>query len=271
MSTNPCPIREDFRANHGWIDGLNSQAAAETAAQTSSKGFTCALSSVISNFTSVSFILHVNCSVQPKPTIFLTNNYNYVLSTRRGSPAARRSVSIPTNANTGFGPPHDRKLTQILFSMSIASPINLLLLSLFAVLVYMQFRPKAPVTLPKGPAPIVFRTFTPTTLLEFNGVDGKPVYLAVRGRVFDVSPGRNFYGPGGPYENFAGRDASRGLACQSFDEEMLTKDLKAPLDDLKDLDAEALENLQSWEERFLEKYLVVGKLVAEGDPEAPKA
>ncbi|KNG84980.1 DNA damage response protein (Dap1) [Aspergillus nomiae NRRL 13137] len=155
--------------------------------------------------------------------------------------------------------------------MSIASPINLLLLSLFAVLVYMQFRPKAPVALPKGPAPIVFRTFTPATLLEFNGVDGKPVYLAVRGRVFDVSPGRNFYGPGGPYENFAGRDASRGLACQSFDEEMLTKDLKAPLDDLKGLDADAMENLQSWEERFLEKYLVVGKLVAEGDPEAPKA
>jgi len=38
---------------------------------------------------------------------------------------------------------------------------------------------------------------------------------------------------GGPYENFAGRDASRGLACQSFDEEMLTADLTAPLDDLK--------------------------------------
>jgi hypothetical protein len=52
---------------------------------------------------------------------------------------------------------------------------------------------------------------------------------------------------------------------------MLTKDLSAPLDDLKDLDAEQLENLQSWEDRFLEKYLVVGKLVAEGDPEAPKS
>lgn len=76
---------------------------------------------------------------------------------------------------------------------------------------------------------------------------------------------------GGPYENFAGRDASRGLACQSFDEEMLTKDLSAPLDDLKDLDAEQLENLQSWEDRFSEKYLVVGKLVAEGDAEAPKS
>lgn len=194
--------------------------------------------------------------------------------------------------------------------MSIATPINLVLLSLFAVTVYLQLRPKTPATLPRSPPPVVFRVFTPTTLLEFNGEDEKPVYLAVRGRVFDVTPGRNFYGPvclsymplhiylrvyvtytyntaeqigekrktekliffqGGPYENFAGRDASRGLAHQSFDLEMLTEDLKGPLDDLKDLDADQLENLQGWEERFLEKYLVVGKLVAEGDPEAPKS
>ncbi|RJE20933.1 Cyt-b5 [Aspergillus sclerotialis] len=156
-------------------------------------------------------------------------------------------------------------------AMSIASPINLILLSLFVLLVYMHLRPSSPVTLPEAPPPVVFRTFTPTTLLPNNGQGDKPVYLAVRGRVFDVTPGKGFYGPGGPYENFAGRDATRGLACQSFDEEMLTKDLKGPLDDLKGLDEEQLENLQNWEERFLEKYLVVGKLVAEGDPEAPKA
>jgi membrane-associated progesterone receptor component len=48
---------------------------------------------------------------------------------------------------------------------------------------------------------------------------------------------------------------------------MLTKDLKGPLDDLKGLDGDQLENLQGWEERFQEKYLVVGKLVPEGDPE----
>ena len=97
-----------------------------------------------------------------------------------------------------------------------------------------------------------------------------PVYLAVRGRVFDVSPGRNFYGPGGPYENFAGRDASRGLACGSFDEDMLTKNLHGPLDELKDLDQGQLEALQDWEDRFLEKYLVVGKLVPVASPNAPK-
>ena len=77
-----------------------------------------------------------------------------------------------------------------------------------------------------------------------------PVYLAVRGKVFDVTSGRNFYGPGGPYENFAGRDASRGLACGSFDEDMLTKDLSGPLDDLSGLGQDEMQALQDWEDRF---------------------
>ncbi|OQU95528.1 Cytochrome b5-like Heme/Steroid binding domain-containing protein [Cladophialophora immunda] len=114
---------------------------------------------------------------------------------------------------------------------------------------------------PAGPQPIVFKTFTPRTLLKNNGTDNSPVYLAVRGKVYDVSSGRNFYGPGGPYENFAGRDATRGLACQSFDEEMLTKDLDGPLDPCDDLTPEQVDNLNGWIERFDEKYLVVGKLL----------
>lgn len=85
-----------------------------------------------------------------------------------------------------------------------------------------------------------------------------------------MSPGRNFYGPGGPYENFAGRDATRGLAMGSFDEDMLTKDLQGPLDDLKGLGPEEMEALRGWEDRFLEKYTVVGKLVPVGHPEAGK-
>ena len=77
-----------------------------------------------------------------------------------------------------------------------------------------------------------------------------PVYLAVRGKVFDVTPGKNFYGPGGPYENFAGRDASRGLACGSFDEDMLTQNLYGPLDDLSGLGHDEMQALQDWEDRF---------------------
>lgn len=148
------------------------------------------------------------------------------------------------------------------------TPVNLLLISLAIFIVYLRLRPKAEMTLPKPPPPIVFRTFTPPTLLPNNGENGSPVFLAVRGKVFDVTPGRNFYGPGGPYENFAGRDASRGLACGSFDVSMLTEDLQGPLDTLADLDKEQMEALQGWEDRFNDKYLVVGELVPVGSEKA---
>ena len=138
-------------------------------------------------------------------------------------------------------------------------------MSLLLLLIYFRLRPAAPRRIPKAPPPIVFRTFTPSELKPFNGENNSPVYLAVRGQVFDVTSGRNFYGPGGPYENFAGRDATRGLACGSFDEDMLTKDLQGPLDDLKGLGPDEMQSLQDWEDRFSEKYLVVGKLVSVGD------
>ncbi|KAH6856332.1 cytochrome b5-like heme/steroid binding domain-containing protein [Chaetomium sp. MPI-CAGE-AT-0009] len=151
-------------------------------------------------------------------------------------------------------------------SSTLFTPLNGLLLSLLLYTAYtFLLRPSPPPQLPKEEPAVVFRTFTPPTLLPYNGESGKPVYLAVRGRVFDVSRGRNFYGPGGPYENFAGRDASRGLACGSFDEDMLTKDLEGPLDTLEGLGPSEMEALQGWEERFEEKYMVVGKLVAVGD------
>ncbi|KAF2673969.1 cytochrome b5 [Microthyrium microscopicum] len=150
---------------------------------------------------------------------------------------------------------------------SIGTPINLILISLLALLIYLRLRPRTIPTAPAAPPPTVFRVFTPPELTEFDGTANKPIYFAVRGQVFDVSPGRNFYGPGGPYANFAGRDASRGLALGSFDESMLTEDLQGPLDPLKDLDEGQMEALKGWEERFLEKYLVVGKLVPVGSEE----
>lgn len=170
-----------------------------------------------------------------------------------------------------YSPSAFESVELILFiSASAFSPINLILLALLVFLVYLRLRPSPPPTLPKAPSPVVFRNFTPPTLKPYNGENGMPVYLAVRGRVFDVTPGRNFYGPGGPYENFAGRDASRGLACGSFDEEMLTKNLEGPLDNLSGLGPDELSALQDWEERFFEKYLVVGKLVAVGSDEGPE-
>jgi membrane-associated progesterone receptor component len=71
--------------------------------------------------------------------------------------------------------------------------------------------------------------------------------------------------------DFAGRDAGRGLACGSFNEDMLTKDLDGPLDTLSDFGDEQMETMRGWEERFGEKYPVVGKLVAAGSEETKAA
>lgn len=101
--------------------------------------------------------------------------------------------------------------------------------------------------------------FVPRTLCKFNGKDDPKVYLAIQGTVFDVTAGKGFYGPGGPYENFAGRDASRGLALNSFDPAVLTP-LDEPLDTLESLSAEEKESLLNWKTHFENKYIVVGTL-----------
>ena len=50
--------------------------------------------------------------------------------------------------------------------------------------------------LPKAhPPTLLFQTFTPKTLAPFNGENGKRILLAIKGVVYDVTAGRNFYGP----------------------------------------------------------------------------
>eukprot|EP00640_Fibrocapsa_japonica_P003993 CAMPEP_0113947084 /NCGR_PEP_ID=MMETSP1339-20121228/62157_1 /TAXON_ID=94617 /ORGANISM="Fibrocapsa japonica" /LENGTH=217 /DNA_ID=CAMNT_0000953491 /DNA_START=106 /DNA_END=759 /DNA_ORIENTATION=+ /assembly_acc=CAM_ASM_000762 len=50
-------------------------------------------------------------------------------------------------------------------------------------------------------------------LFEFgNGKDGKPILIAIFGRVYDVSTGAKFYGPDGNYNLFAGRDVTRAMS-----------------------------------------------------------
>ncbi|KNE88305.1 hypothetical protein PSTG_18295, partial [Puccinia striiformis f. sp. tritici PST-78] len=58
-----------------------------------------------------------------------------------------------------------------------------------------------------------------------------------------------------PYGNFAGRDASRGLAKQSFDEDMLTP-VDSLIDTLQDITDEDRENLKGWEDLFKANELI---------------
>lgn len=64
------------------------------------------------------------------------------------------------------------------------------------------------------------------------------------------------YGKGGPYNRFAGKDASRALALMSFD----PKDIENT--DTSDLEEKQLKVLSDWVDNFTNKkgYPIVGKL-----------
>jgi membrane-associated progesterone receptor component len=97
---------------------------------------------------------------------------------------------------------------------------------------------------------------TPQQLSQYNGTDpSKPIYVAVKGRIFDVTNGKSFYGPGGPYALFAGTDASRALAKMSKNDE----DVSPTLDGLSEKEIEVLND---WEKKFEAKYPVVGRVAS---------
>ncbi|RLN15465.1 membrane steroid-binding protein 2-like [Panicum miliaceum] len=104
------------------------------------------------------------------------------------------------------------------------------------------------------PDPVEVGEVTLEQLRAYDGKDpAKQILIAIRGQVYDVSRGRLFYGPQGPYSLFAGRDATRALALMSFDPNDLTGDLDG-------LSPDELEVLQDWEEKFKERYPRVGHL-----------
>ncbi|XP_021739255.1 probable steroid-binding protein 3 [Chenopodium quinoa] len=113
--------------------------------------------------------------------------------------------------------------------------------------------------------PVQLGEVTEEQLKEYDGSDPKkPLLMAIKGNIYDVSKGRIFYGPGGSYAMFAGRDATRALALMSFD----PQDLTGNMDGLSESE---LDVLQDWELKFIEKYPKVGVLVKEEDLDSKKA
>lgn len=100
------------------------------------------------------------------------------------------------------------------------------------------------------------RDLTREELKQYDGSDPtSPILMAVRGNIYDVTNGSSFYGPGGPYNVFTGKDASRALAKSSTD----PKD--AENSQIEDLTSEELNTLDEWESHYKFKYEYVGKLV----------
>jgi membrane-associated progesterone receptor component len=148
-----------------------------------------------------------------------------------------------------------------MFEILWYNPINTVLIAFLVYLILLNRSGPLPAA-PKHQPVIVFKTYTPKELFQYNGKNNSKIYLAVCGKVFDVSRKPDFYGPGGMYENFAGRDASRGLAKNSFLPETLT-DIEKPIDKLEDLSLEEKRSLEDWFQFFEGKYSVVGELINE--------
>jgi predicted heme/steroid binding protein len=110
-------------------------------------------------------------------------------------------------------------------------------------------------------------TWREEELAQFDGNAGNgdgPILLAADGVVFNVAAGRRFYGPGGAYAAFSGRDASR----------LLGKGIESPEEDTApELPLNLAEKaaLQAWVFSFKRKYAVVGRLETPAEVEAARA
>lgn len=83
-----------------------------------------------------------------------------------------------------------------------------------------------------------------STLRQHDGSDpAKPIYVAIKGNVYDVTAKKEMYGPGQGYNVFAGRDASRGLGMSSLE-------VKDAVADYSTLDDKQMKTLDHWESFF---------------------
>ncbi|RKO99278.1 hypothetical protein CXG81DRAFT_14714, partial [Caulochytrium protostelioides] len=96
------------------------------------------------------------------------------------------------------------------------------------------------------------RVFEADELLPFDGSDPeKPIYIAIKGIVFDLSGNRKSYAPGGSYHVFAGKDPSMALGKSSLKPEECVADFSS-------LDAEQMKVLDQWLAFFTKRYPRVG-------------
>lgn len=157
-----------------------------------------------------------------------------------------------------------QSLSDWFISELTSNPINIVLLLAIFFLLYKIFKSNndsTPSVPSEPPLPrMKKRDFTLTELKKYDGSgpDGR-VLVGVLGKIYDVTKGKRFYGPGGPYSGFAGRDASRGLA--TFNVSAINDEY----DDLSDLKPSEIEQVREWELQFSEKYDFVGKLIRPGE------
>jgi membrane-associated progesterone receptor component len=107
---------------------------------------------------------------------------------------------------------------------------------------------------PPGYQPAQVGEITSEEMSKCTGDDPfRPILVALKGKIYDMTEARNFYGPGGAYHVYAGREVARALGKMSLAE----TDCTGIIDDFSEKDKTRLEE---WETKFSSKYKVVGQV-----------
>ena len=139
---------------------------------------------------------------------------------------------------TSFPTAHTRSQTNIMQYYFYSSTKLLLLFSFYLLGVHSELR-----------------RISESELSSKNGAGGEgDVWLAVLGKVYDVTDGRRFYGEGGSYSVFGAKDATGNFATGKFDEESVKHVNYA------ELSKDAMDGLKHWDQFYAnnEKYPHIG-------------
>lgn len=97
--------------------------------------------------------------------------------------------------------------------------------------------------------------FTPEELSKYDGSDPNlPIYVAIKGAIFDVTRKAEVYGKGKSYNIFAGKDGSKGLGMSSLKAEDAIADYST-------LEPKDMKTLDDWHKFFSDRYNIVGRVV----------
>ena len=97
--------------------------------------------------------------------------------------------------------------------------------------------------------------FTLEQLKPYDGSDpSKPIYVSIKGDVFDVTRKADVYGPGKSYNVFAGKDGSKGFGMSSVKPEDAVPDWSGLPDNEKKV-------LDDWHSFFSKRYNIVGRVI----------
>ncbi|BFI32579.1 hypothetical protein MPTK2_4g07220 [Marchantia polymorpha subsp. ruderalis] len=165
-------------------------------------------------------------------------------------PLVAEASEPPTSASESVDPPSDQDATGFQKYQEMWDPLTWGAMILAVLMAMVIVRLSTPTVMKP-------KLWNSEELAKYNGSDPKlPILLGIMGSVFDVSKGRNHYGPEGSYSHFSGRDASRAFVSGNFTGDGLS-------DSLEGLSALQVKSIMDWHKFFENstKYTYVGKLV----------